>query len=246
LWALDRRRTVVENLAHYAGAVMLLTITAPGAAVLPWDLSQCVHAPGVGCSGKRGCRVSPEHRAIWNLLAPRSWSALHRAVATFIRRNLSAGSPVLAYVWQYQGREVLHMHVVLALESPHDLAAALTYVERVKKTAARYGFGHQVDARRMTGESAGRYVARYIVRGLGRDAQVQEAVTAWDAPRRVAYVSPRLTQATGLTMRTLRARRYAFVLRGLVDQVGDAAAGDALRGVLAPLTAAQRSVVLQT
>src|SRR3954468_14378650 len=56
IWARDTMRKIRENLTAYGGLACMLSLTAPGVEVgLVWDRSLCTHAPGVACSGPKGC-----------------------------------------------------------------------------------------------------------------------------------------------------------------------------------------------
>ena len=60
-----------------------VTLTAPGADVLPWDKGWCRHRPGVRCSGKLGCRARHDELLPWNDSLGQRWSWM----MTYIRRE---------------------------------------------------------------------------------------------------------------------------------------------------------------
>jgi hypothetical protein len=61
----DQAERLRQNLAAWGGKTCLVTLTAPGSDVLPWDTSKC--PPGDhACSGALGCRVHWGVAAGWN------------------------------------------------------------------------------------------------------------------------------------------------------------------------------------
>src|SRR3954447_21351321 len=195
LWAGDVRRKLFANFGHYDGQVAMITVTAPGADVLPWDPASCTHGPGVKCSGPRGCRVAPGPASIFNSQAPRHWRELHRKASQNVRRRVK-GLYVLGRVWEYQRRGVLHVHPVLAVETAANRHAARLYTEELQRLSAQHGFGFP-DARWSSyrGQNAAAYLSSYFISGHGSKATVRETTTAKDAPPQIVYVSRLLTQA---------------------------------------------------
>jgi hypothetical protein len=135
---------------------------------------------------------------------------------------------LLARVWEKQQRGVLHLHGVLAVGTPTELAWAKAYVTALAELSPRYGFGN-VDrwdyiGRRSgrkfwPGDQAGAYLSSYFVRGRGRKAAITETVLDGDLPRLVVFVGRDLTQATGCTMRNLRLARRLWASRaGLIEK----------------------------
>jgi hypothetical protein len=177
-----------------------VTITAPGRDVLPDETAM-----------RR-----------WNVTAPRRWRALHRAAAQIARRKHGRFS-LLTWTWEYQRRGALHKHLVIGTQTARELAAAHTYVAALAQLRTAYGFGF-VDRGRKVGtrrvlevipaQRAARYVAKYLspLDAAGKPT-LSETVTRPDVPPLVAYVSRTLTAETGVTMRYLRWRRRAWVLR---------------------------------
>jgi hypothetical protein len=76
-----------------------------------------------------------------------------------------------------------------------------------------YGFGF-VERKRRVREprAAAAYLSSYFVNGKGRKASLEESVQSIWMPRSIIHVSKNLTQLSQVTMRTLRLRRYAWVL----------------------------------
>jgi hypothetical protein len=65
LYLRDQAERLRANLAVWEGKTCMVTLTAPGADVLPWDRSQCAESDH-RCSGKRGCMVDWVAAAGWN------------------------------------------------------------------------------------------------------------------------------------------------------------------------------------
>lgn len=185
----------------------LVTVTAPGRDVLPYD-------------GDTG-RVVAESRYRWNRDAPQRWRALHRAAAQVARRRHGRFSMVCA-TWEYQRRGVLHRHVVIGVASARERAAADTYANALHELRQEHGFGF-VDRGRAHGGKrtlevipatrAARYVAKYLspLDAAGKPT-MSSTVVEPDVPPHVAHVSVRLTGLTGITMRSLRLRRQLWVV----------------------------------
>lgn len=218
LWAGDWRVVVFRNWESYDGQVQLVTLTAPGEELLPWDRDHCTHDDDVECSGGRGCRVQREHAWLWNTLAPKRWTKLHRRVSQWVRRKWGPHLEILGYVWQYQKRGALHLHVVVGLRTPIARHCAHKYQERLAEVAHEYGFGF-VDRKWSSarGQRVAAYLTSYLLKGHGERAQVQETVLHTDAPGRLVYVSRQLTTRTHVTMRAQRRRRHLFVIRRRVE-----------------------------
>jgi hypothetical protein len=208
LWAGDTRVRLLANINAYGGDVALITITAPGADVLPWaDDSRCT--------------VVPAARYRWNRSAPDRWRTLHQRSAQHVRRRAGAFT-VLAREWEYQRRGVLHMHVVVGMATPIERHRAHLYVQALDRRRELHGFGYVDRGKRgrdrkrtlevVPAGHAAAYLAKYLApSGAGKKA-LSETVREPDVPRLVVYVSRGLTGKTGVTMRNLRIRRLAFVL----------------------------------
>lgn len=222
LWLGDWRTVLIANGAHASNTVELIVITAPGSDVLPWDPSQCTHAPELPCSGKHGCQVDPEALKAWNDTAPARWSALHRAAATAVRRRCP-GFKMAYRAWEPQRRGAMHQNVVVAAGTARQKAQAALYRQELIRRAPQYGFGY-VDRKRQVRESlhAARYLAKYLSEGTGKMG-IGELAASGDAPRVIALVGRHLTQATGCTMRSRRRERGIWCLaRNLECSIDDA------------------------
>lgn len=188
-WTKDQRDKIFKNLAAYEGHTALVTVTAPGTAVLPWD-----------ATGER-CEEGP--LAAWNYLAPKKWRNLHR-IASKRAKRAAGGQPwcVLAKVWQEQRRGALHVHLVVPMASDAERAASFAYVTALHENAAAYSFGF-VDRKlelRSPSKAAG-YIARYVA---------SELAMCRNLPGHVVDIARTLTGRTGVTVRALRAERCRF------------------------------------
>lgn len=201
LWFGDIKRVLLTNLLSYGGSCWLVTVTAPGADVLPWD----------------GSRVEQHAAHEWNCSAQRRWSELHRRAAQATHR---AGYSVtsLARAWQLQKRGVLHLHLALGVATPAEHAAARQYVGELRARAREFGFGF-IDAVDRDGKSGRSRVlephraAGYLSRYMGESSQLVEAIRLEHRPRRLVWVSPALTCSTMCTMRRLRRVRFLYWIR---------------------------------
>jgi hypothetical protein len=197
VWAGDQRIRLLSNLIDvFRGRVAMLTITAPGADVLPWVHGQVVR----------------DVAEAWNRAAPAQWSQMHRRARIALAR---AGLPVprlLGYVWAYQRRGVLHLHAVLADESVADRLANARYVQLLKSGLAdEWGFGF-VSLERGKGwgpKGLASYLAKYVCKeGADGRPELAHTVAHPDVPPRPVYISRDLTGLSRVTMRNLRLRRY--------------------------------------
>jgi hypothetical protein len=225
IWAGDQRHKLFDNLKALGtlpqlatNGAALVTVTAPGAGVLPWNRRACAALGEHTCSGKLGCRVHDRDAREWNRRAPQQWRRLHRLAY----QRTKARSPrfwMPARVWELQKRGVLHAHVVVPFGSGMEMAAAAFYVSQLHALAPRYGFGY-VDRKleRMSSKAAAAYLSAYFVTGKKEKAQLHESVMAPGMPRSIVHVSNRLSQHTGITMRELRFRRFVWVrFRGIAS-----------------------------
>ena len=190
---------VVPSQSGKVTGVFMLTLTAPGADLLPWDEERCTHAPDVACSGAVGCRTERVPTAIWNGRTPRAWSDF----TTYLRRVLPDVDVQFVKVYEPQKRGALHIHAVVRAVgvSERRLKAACRLV------AMRWGFGRQVDVRSVSigGEW---YLAKYATKGaemtgvpyMAADGElISPRVRMWSSSRR-----------WGLTMGQLRASQRAW------------------------------------
>jgi hypothetical protein len=134
---------------------------------------------------------------------------------------------VLDRTYEYQRRGLLHVHVVLGLATPAQRHAAMLYVAKLEELRSAWGFGF-LDEKlsSIPGQRAAAYLSSYLVTGKGHKATVQETVLREDCPTMLVHISRELTQRTGITMRSLRRRRYEWVLarRDLGERISRATA----------------------
>lgn len=197
LWAGDSRVRLLANLIDgHGGDVAMVTITAPGSEV--FDHDQAGH-------------VDRHQAEAWNKGAPAQWSRMHRRAQYLLFRSVGRRASVLGYVWAYQRRGVLHVHVALGADTPGEKAAARAYVALLKGGLAHeWGFGF-CDLTMAYAGSRGvaSYFAKYVCKeGRGGRPELAETVAHADVPPRPIYLSNRLTARTRCTMRNLRLRRY--------------------------------------
>ena len=182
-----------ENLNLFDGDVALLTVTAPGSDLLPWD----------------GKTVRSEHAWSWNYSLWDRWPKLRDVASRFASRHVKGvRSGILVVVPEMQSRGVLHLHIVLGAESVLERRWAEAFVSSVRKNATLHLFGRQVDFHRSSwGPVRDRAVASYVSKlgtYLTKSLSLRKLWEGYDLPGRAFYVSRRLTDKTGLTVRMLR------------------------------------------
>lgn len=197
---------------------VMFSVTAPGADLYPFDPQFCSHRPVDRCSGAIGCRVNPEVARAFNLKAGKWFSQLHRSAKVRADRATGHKGQLLARVWEKQKRGLAHLHGVIAVGTPAERAWAKAYVEALRASAPRYGFGfvdgwQKIGRKFWPGEQAGAYLSSYFVAGRGHKAPLTQNVLDGDLPRLVVFVSRELTRVTGCTMRALRLKRKAWAAR---------------------------------
>jgi hypothetical protein len=151
------------------GRDFLITLTAPGEDVLPWDREQCSHSRAVACSGSLGCKVDRLAAAEWHGDLGRRWSHFVEYVRRDVERYLSmegaSGADRLQYAgsWEEQKRGALHRHALARTVRPVPLKVMRGIV---KAHALRWGFGSQVkvDALRSGSVREVWYVAKYAAK----------------------------------------------------------------------------------
>jgi hypothetical protein len=244
LWAGDWQRVLFDNLGQcdsltvgkLPAMAVMLAVTAPGARPvwdgqtgeiicdgLPWELGWCAHLGDHRCSGAIGCRVDPVKAADWNRTADARWSKLHRAVAGWVRRRCGNDSLVmLTRGLELQKRGVKHAHPVLLATTPRQRHAVQLYAQRMSERAPHYGFGYvERKVKPQEGKGAAAYLSSYFVRGKGSKATLQDTVQHPAMRRsRLLWMTPKLTQLTGVTMRELRFRRFVWFRFGTLLAIG--------------------------
>ena len=141
LWAMDTRVKLLRN-AVMTPFVGMVTVTAPGVAGgLVWDDEWCAWRGRHRHSGREGCRVRRDIAASWNEAAPEHWRELHRrALQAASRYAQRVGCPswgVLARMWEFQRRGVLHVHVVLPMTTAAERRVSRVYAGQVAQTRER-------------------------------------------------------------------------------------------------------------
>jgi hypothetical protein len=231
----DEYRKFLANIGAH-GRVLLVSITGPGADVLPWD--------------DTGARVVGPIAYAWNITASaryaRLWKAATLSADRLLRRHGYRGRMPsrVAVVWAPQKRGVWHVHEALPANDPRELMwsrQVVRFIDQARKREAAipgherwlmlelercfgvptrgvYGFGF-IDRNPMRAKAAAAayaddvraaaYLARNVAGYLGDNAS---AVMEYAVGRRLrSYVSRRLTMQTGVTMRSLRHVRWLYV-----------------------------------
>lgn len=136
-----------------------VTLTPPGADVLPWDRSLCHHSDGVPCSGSIGCKAEHGALAEWHGRVGQRWSWFMTEL-----RRLSGVDVQFFKTWELQRRGALHLHSMMR---PDGMISDRRFRACIRLAASRYGFGGQVDVQvfslsdtQAAARSAG-YVAKY-------------------------------------------------------------------------------------
>ena len=105
------------------------------------------------------------------------------------------------------------MHPVVGSSTLSERQAADVYQEELATRAARNGFGY-VDRKQQLADpiAAAAYLSSYFVAGKKGKLTLREAVTSGQMPRSIIYVQAELSRSSGITMRSLRLKRYAWRL----------------------------------
>ena len=179
---------------------------------MQWDEEHCRNLGEHQHSGKLGCRVRSSVATRWNETAAERWRKLHRQAYQRCRRE-GLRPWLLVRVFELQKRGLLHAHPVLAYSTLAEKCAADRYLEHLDDLRGRYGFGY-VERKHRVREprAAAAYLSSYFISGKGKKVSLEESVQSNWLPRSIIHVSTELTKRSGITMRTLRLRRYAWVL----------------------------------
>jgi hypothetical protein len=203
----------------------MITLTAPGAELLPWDPSRCVVEGPHKHSGEAGCKVHPEPMARWNVAIVQRWQSAREAALKDVSRRLrrwgmrNIDLRPIAWWYELQARGALHVHVVLPSATRKEKTWARIFCRSLAERLSDHGFGPQMHV----GKSGpARIIARYLglymttashkgTKGLILTARCPEA------PTTLVHVDYRLTRVTGATLQRLRrARRlWATLNRGI-------------------------------
>ncbi len=230
----DQAQRLRKNLAAWEGKTCLVTLTAPGADVLPWDRASC--PPGKHrCSGRFGCRVDSHHAAQWNMTVTKRLGELLKTAREATRRahGSAVRVHVLGYVCEAQQRGVFHPHVVLGYRTAKERAALDTFRRTLRRTRGSYGFGvgrrgsfDEGTPDRFSARDAGRYISKYLrpdgaktsfvplLRAIGRIVPRDPETGRMKVLVRPVYLSVTLSRRTGVTMGFLRFKRRVWFMLG--------------------------------
>jgi hypothetical protein len=229
-WARSWESVIRQNLIHYGGEVALITITAPGAELLPWACER-KHQH----SGSKGCRVAEAAADRWAEQSKLMWPKLRDAARKATIRELEriygeaqALKPnLMIRTWEPQKRGVPHVHVVVGIGSVPEKVAAQRFALELARLAPDYGFGF-VDRKitPISAREAANYLAGYLLGRAGRKETIRENISHPRMPRSLVWLTPVLTSpserfdkaraalgirgATFATMRSLRYVRWYF------------------------------------
>lgn len=210
VWLKDTNIRALAAAQQLQGPVALVSITAPGRDVLPWDAS--------------GRRVVASAARSWNRTAPARWRKLYDAARRRALRSCPTAPgewALVMKVWEYQKRGVLHLHLLVPMGSRRAASHSTALVRALAALAPLYGFGYvdrgklpdgggRRSARRLepiAAERAAAYVASYLGgAGIGKGG-IFEVAQAQGVPGALVYIAQRLTAASGVTMRSLKVRR---------------------------------------
>jgi len=223
LWAGDVRMKLFGAMKSYrairekdglteAGiGVLMVTVTAPGAGDLPWDEDRCKGLGPHRHSGLLGCRVRSDCADPWNASSSDRWRLLNGIAARHVERTFGHRACLLQRVWEIQTRGVLHLHALYGYSTPTERESADLYVRELEARAAGHGFG-KVDRSESFSSvtAASAYLSSYFVSGKGGKMGLTESVRRPEMPRSIVYVRPELSRHSGLTMQSLRLRRYLW------------------------------------
>jgi hypothetical protein len=211
-WARDYGTVTRHALGVLDAPVVMLTITAPGARVLPWDRERCRHREGVKCSGTRhGCKVQQRALREWSDTATWRMGALRKAAYQATRRAGHVAPKWLERVWEPQKRGAPHLHIVLPFGDDAERDAVRFYAATVHRMAPEYGFGRVHDLTEpMPAGSAARYLTGYLLGRSRHKHGIRENIADPRLPKLLVWVSPTLTRVSGVTMRSLRRARHVW------------------------------------
>ncbi len=183
----------------------MVTLTAPGVEVLPWDEEHCAWRGPHKHSGPDGCRVQVAALNVWSSDRAAEYHRLQAAA----RKQAGVREPVvLARAAEPQQRGPVHWHLVVAATP-----AGERFTRALLELAPRYGFG---TVRDQGYTSKGAYAhAHYLAKYLSKEGADQESARGWDVaysllPRKPVWVSPILTRRSGTTMEVAKLLRSVW------------------------------------
>lgn len=145
-WARSVGTVTERNIEHLNGAVVMISITPPGADQLPWACEKVHrnrHGEVVPCSGKRGCKVDDDAADEWaKFVREEGWKKLRDAARLAVKRaGFETSSLVVQRFWEPQKRGVPHLHVIAGARTPVEYAAANRFAVELARLAPEYRFG---------------------------------------------------------------------------------------------------------
>ena len=204
-WSRQWAWVLRENLSLVGGRTRLVTLTAPGADVLPWDEAHCGWMGPHRHSGPLGCRIDVTAANKWATDLEQRFHRLCMAA----RKRAKAREPVVcARAWEAQDRGAPHCHMVTIVNP-----AGERFVEALFDLAPLYGFGtiHDKGYAAQGGYAHAAYLSKYVTKD-GRDehARRESIFEASLLPRQTVWVSPVLTKRSGATMTVSRLLRSVW------------------------------------
>ena len=207
----DWRWVFQQNLGSLGDVnVLMVSVTAPGSDVLPFDKSLCSYDGEHTCSGRVGCVADLEAVMKWRETLEARWSKLTDAARIRTKRACTVVGPLmLAGAWELQKRRVPHVHVVVP-----DSAAGRFFIDSLGLFAPNYGFGFvdtKVRPRHVL--VAANYLAKYMTK-YDQDEDLASELL----PSREFFVSREVSMQTGATVRICRlVRKWWAYQNGLID-----------------------------
>ena len=221
----ERKRKDVARIGRSGAAdsptgLFFVTLTAPGADVLPWDRDRCTHEEGVACSGALlGCVVEAEAAARWNGSAPQRWSWF----VLYLRREI--GKLEFFKTWETQERGLLHLHAMVRVSAPITRRRMRSTMQTC---GIQWGFGRQLDVQSIDGAD-GREIARkagYCAKYASKSSD--DPAASWRVDRETGecriiaggYRAWSCSRRWGLTMKALKAARVAYAVGNATAPAG--------------------------
>jgi len=200
-------------LDHGAHRGAFVTLTAPGADVIPWDRSRCSHGAEVRCGGGQGCVADADALALWHAGLPQRWSWF----MTYLRRALPHVDVQFFKTYELQQRGALHLHVMMRFAGPVSQRSFKAAVRGcARHSVVRFGRQCKVDFVDLSdGDSVARlagYCAKYASKTSDQVPSVRTISHVTGEVRTVSVRAWSASKSWGDTMRVLRARRFAWWL----------------------------------
>jgi len=176
------------NLAACSGELLMFTITGPGGEWSEWDVWA------------------------WNTQSWQRFAQLRDLAGKQASREVPGISTrLVAWVPELQQRGMLHFHLVFEASTLMEKRWAERYCRYLRRNVAKHGFGPSTGKGKWGREDVGRYVSK-LPKYLTKSSALRELWESGDAPGRCFYVSRRLTETTGCTIRRLRMSGRLWVL----------------------------------